>query len=187
MRFRGYARDGWLWVIVPKAASTSIKLAIIGGPERGVHKRMVAQRYTDANLESFWSFAVVRNPWNRLVSAWASKINKPKIRDMLSRMGCYPFMPFAEFIEVVARTKPSQRDAHVGPQKVPSVDFIGHVETLGKDWPIIMAHTGLPSLSRGNRSTHNRPERYKTPELVKIVNDVYGDEFERYGYATLGV
>ncbi len=61
---------GVLFVHVPKAAGTAIVSALYG--LRGVgHYRAVTAR--NLNPELFWSlyrFAVVRNPWERLVSAY---------------------------------------------------------------------------------------------------------------------
>ena len=65
---------------------------------------------------------------------------------------------------------------------VPKPDFLGHYESLSKDWPRLCEWLGLDILLLRRVNASAETERYYTPCLVDLVIDYYKSDFEIYGY-----
>tara|TARA_Y100000310_G_scaffold315428_1_gene365955 strand:- start:6909 stop:7523 length:615 start_codon:yes stop_codon:yes gene_type:complete len=174
----------WIWALNAKACSTSIKVLISGCPVGQAHTTLRTGLFEPEEFTKRFSFVVVRNPWDRLVSAWASKIPLVVLRKDLRNMGCTPYMPFDEFVRVVCETKVCKQDNHMKPQgvQIPDVGCVCRFESIEADWEAVRASTGLGELPRHGASRHEDPDKYKTPELVQMVAEYYKADYERFGY-----
>ncbi len=66
----GILETGVIFIHVPKAAGSSIKTEIYGKPQFG-HRRIAEfYAYDRARTAAFFKFAFVRNPWDRMLSAF---------------------------------------------------------------------------------------------------------------------
>lgn len=145
--------------------------------------------------DDFFKFAVVRNPYARLLSAYLDKIDgRRKERRLIeSALGrsADDDISFAEFIGVITTSRTT--DPHwmrqtriVGPR----LDAALHLESLNEELSklptVLCEHLSKTLRKRAPHATGAdalTAEHY-TPEIVAVVKDFYADDFERFGYST---
>lgn len=165
-------------VCIPKVAATSMRASVDLDPEP-----MLAHEAQDAGL---FVAAFVRNPYDRLVSAWANKSRE--ISPKLAALGFSEGMDFASFVRLTERH--AAVDHHLMPQTAfvmrgerLAVDFIGRFERLAQDWQRLRAMFGLPPLLHENRSVRSRKFKgYYTGDLGRRAKAIYARDVALFGY-----
>jgi len=189
-----------LFVVVPKAAASSIKVAIYEathhtevGPDFQPNAVLISQ-FTDARNKRYrgWlRFAVVRNPFDRLVSCWYEKIARRAI--VFAGFKAYGWdvdMPFGAFVEAACALPRECMDHHFRPQVDLleydgewCVDFLMRFETLAADWARLRLKLPcLGPLSYRNKREHEPYRTYYTRDLWERVCHAYRDDIVRFGY-----
>lgn len=115
----------WVFIHIPKTGGTSVRSALgMGARPYHVTAKDMWQKYPD--WTSKFSFAFVRNPWDRLVS-WVHRTSTwPP--DRFDQLGLEP-----------------QVDYILDEDGKPLVDFIGRFESLADDFNTICGHLGIPT------------------------------------------
>lgn len=160
--FLADTRRRFLYCPIAKVACTSLKLwmlAIAGDtPPRPFNEQVEVQRYSLRRLghraaqqilqdPEYFSFAFVRNPWSRVVSAYLNKFQSvnvtserviSQLRRDRKREELTADVPFREFIEFLSRGRAWKFDEHWRPQhlflKEVRLDFLGRFEHLARDF-----------------------------------------------------
>lgn len=216
-----------VYVNVPKSASTTIKaaLALLMGrsvPPHRLHTRRhtglpspqhvgMSQFHRLVTNPSILRFSFVRNPYARLVSAWADKFrDKPLVpgdafvdqylayRPRLGRWlpaGADRVLSFPQFVEFACATADARINAHWQTQddilNMPGIalDFVGRVETFGPDFARVLDHADRYGGRRPtggnlqyNTSLHGSWPHYYDDALAAQVYRAYARDFERFGY-----
>ena len=199
---------------VPKVANSSIKASLSRllktDPPDGVRTTSDNFWKTGTNGETsmlsnhearmlrgtHFSFSFVRNPFDRLVSAYNNKLLElATIPERMKAMGLRHSMPFGDFLEVVASTRDDDLDVHLLPQSsilclngelIPN--FIGHLETMQEDWVKLqqeLSREGLPKLGRlpqknvrRNSDHRDVPRYFQDPNFVRLVSQRYGNDLK---------
>jgi hypothetical protein len=216
-----------IYLSVPKCASTTIKSALsalqrgTAPPPDKIHVRRYSGLHspTQVGLSAFHRlatgpatlrFAFVRNPYARLVSAWADKFqNKPLAAGdsfvdlyLAHRAAIDPALPqgaaetlsFPQFVEFAVATCDRRVNAHWQLQDdlltMPGIDldFTGKVESFRADFERVMDHIGAEPRTRQalgatfNASLHWPWPDYYDDALVARVHRAYERDFGRFGY-----
>jgi hypothetical protein len=184
-----------IFVHIPKTGGVSVNDALWGNPG-GVHKSMeeYARIFSRKTLEQYYKFAFVRNPWDRLVSAYAFlKTGGLHKRDARwAKRQQLDFDNFERFVmEWVSRDNIC-KGIHFIPQtafltldgKI-AVDFIGRFENFQSDFEFIKDKLVIPeaTLEHRNRSVRKDYKAYYTAETRQKVAEVYADDIRILGYA----
>ncbi|NOS87276.1 MAG: sulfotransferase family protein [Methylococcaceae bacterium] len=220
-------RYPFIYVAAPKAACSTIKgmlyalenLAIptrmLGLPD--VHFRVATgiaslTNYPDADCATllqdprYTRFAVVRNPYSRVASAWANKINQKApayllLQQHISEWAGLPATtppPFKRFIEWLVNTQsPQLCDLHWRPMAqllMPNLvdyHFIVRTEALANTLqPVLSAlHINTPAADLLHTHTTNESlpidwQALYDEETASWVQQFYAEDFTRYAYAT---
>jgi len=132
---------------------------------------------------SFYKFAFVRNPWDRLVS-WYEFILQDRSHRRHAVVSRLP--DFETFVRhELARPRRSQWWMLVGRDGRLGIDFAGRFERLDADMAGICGRLGIPyqPLPHVNRGTRRAPfQQYYTPALAALVRERWAPEIEAFGY-----
>ena len=157
----------FIFIHVPKTGGTSLRTAL--GMYPGPY-HITAQKLWTGYPDSVnkFSFAIVRNPWDRLVSYIHSMHdNRWQRPDRFEQLG---FIPQVNYI--------------MDETGKPLVDFIGRYENLEEDFHTICVRIGIPTppLPHLNSSIHRNYRRYYDEDAKRFVADNYGADIDRFGY-----
>lgn len=185
-----------IYVHIPKTAGISINASLYGCPT-GYHKSiaMLQKAFSKQEYDDFFKFAFVRNPWDRLVSAYLfmQKGGRNDFDKAWAKKHLAPYSTFEDFVTRWLTPDNIRLGVHFKPQSsficLPTratheMDFIGYYERLQADYDCIRKQlaTGEP-LSAKNRNAHRQDYRtYYTPETKAIVGEVYRKDIELLGY-----
>jgi len=133
---------------------------------------------------SFFKFAFVRNPWDRLAS-WYEFILQDTAH---KRHGVVSRLPdFDAFVRrELARPRRAQWWMLVGRDGRLGIDFAGRFERLEDDMSSICRRLGIPCrpLPHVNRTARRAPyQQYFSPELAALVRERWAPEIEAFGYS----
>lgn len=158
------------FVHIPKTGGTSVRAWLSKNTPRYIHPSLPMMTPQE-------TFAVVRNPWDRVVSLWAFW-NKLKKADV----------PFDDFVRNLQSYK-FREDSWFTfdqPQKawIPDgVTYLLKFETLDQDFVQIQTLLGCTDpLPKVNTSQHEDYHTYYTDETRDIVSQVFKDDIEAFNY-----
>jgi chondroitin 4-sulfotransferase 11 len=156
----------FIWVGIPKAATRSILTALVRDPVVDVngvvaHEPLHELLRSRAELEGYFKFAFVRNPWARVVSCYLDKVVNPndrasKILDRFPELP--PNAPFADFVHFLAETEGGSdryADRHwmsqyrfvADEEGTPlSIDHVGRSEGLQEEFRHVCRRLDLPEI-----------------------------------------
>ncbi|MFB6226471.1 MAG: sulfotransferase family 2 domain-containing protein [Candidatus Paceibacteria bacterium] len=138
----------------------------------------------------------VRNPYDRLVSAYRDKICSPgQIGVINSQKELYRDMPFKEFVKVISKISDKKIDRHFRSQTwfltdkkgnlIP--DFIGKFENFEEDYKKCMERLGfkkIPKLEHKNKSKRKPSyKEYYDEETKRFVQSRYKKDLDLFGYS----
>lgn len=184
---------GLAFVCTPKAANTSIKLAIykaLGINPPMVHHhwpREPAKIWNPPNdqLVQYHTIMFVREPLDRLISFYRDKVVCNRFGQVSRRCGVRESMSLFEFADLVANTPDDYADQHWRQQSygLPSIDFVGSFHYLMYDWGRVRRFCRgrglyLPVLPHTNKSDPGSV--MVTHRLIKLVHGRYRQDYELF-------
>ncbi len=183
-----------IFVHTPKTAGKGIAKALFKEDFIGHH---LLEQYKKTDVEkynSYYKFGFVRNPWDRLVSAYfyLKQGNTGPYGDRFTEK-YLTHESFEEFVYDLSKRKDIfLKWVHFIPQfkfvcdennKV-AVDYIGKYETLEEDFKVLRDHFKVSgaTLEKFNNSKHKPYWEYYNKEMVEIVRCVYQDDINIFNY-----
>ena len=184
----------FIFIHVPKTGGVSVRLPLFNkkiGPHTTAMRRReeLGQRY-----DELFSFAFVRNPWDRLVSTFHF-LNKKGIgnRDDIILYKRYIEKYFGNFHDFVKYENQNfEKILHARPQHEficnkrgrIIVNFVGRFEHLEKDFSYIGRWIGVQpqQLPHINKSDHKHYQEYYDDETKEIVAKLYKKDIEYFRY-----
>jgi hypothetical protein len=180
----------FLFIHLIKTAGTSVTVAL--KPFGKTHKEIgqgygchdsapvLVDRLGKETFKSYFSFAFVRNPWDRQVSEFLYVLKSPKHH----RYAQYTaYKGFEEYLEWRCSEEiKSQRDAlFSGEEQL--VDYIGRYETLEADYKVICDRIGIDApLPVLNVSKTKPYQTYYTKAMVDMVALRVEADIQQFGY-----
>ncbi|EAK0446067.1 sulfotransferase family protein [Campylobacter lari] len=186
-----------IFIHVPKAAGTSIEKAIYE-TDKWLSGHTKAKDYNQVEFQKFFSFGFVRNPHDRLVSAffYLKKGGGNKEDSQWAQKHLNQYNSFEQFVLALNETKVKKeifKCIHFVPQyhflcdrnKNILVNFIGKTENISEDFQIVLSHLNLQrTLTISNPSNHQHYLSYYNKTTYKIVCKLYKYDFKLFNYKT---
>lgn len=191
-----FDRHKCIFVRIPKCATRSVSMSLFGnlaGSHRTVKDYQIV--FSAREFEDYFKFTIVRNPWDRLVSAFfflkKGGVDEEDLEFSKRYLSKYP--DFDSFVEKGLLDDDIINWIHFVPQykfvclrdNMLATDFVGRVESLDRDFATIANKLGIEAaLSKINvtRSRKKDFRSYYTKRTVEIVSEIYRDDIELFGY-----
>ncbi|MBZ0329199.1 sulfotransferase family protein [Halomonas sp. ANAO-440] len=195
-RYSYWKKSGCIYIHVPKAAGTSLNKAIYGRTLGHYTASEIRSHFPKLFSKAF-VFSFVRNPWDRVLSAYRfACIGKT------NSMGMYrpeqykipEFETFERFLfEWLAKQELHKIDFVFQPQSTFVVDkhgelltdYVGKVESLEVDIKNVESRLNKKiNVGRENTTSNDSDYRseYVNDDMVKLVKILYQDDIDRFGY-----
>jgi len=155
----------------------------------------IVQAVGEETFDAYYSFAIVRNPWDWQVSlyrfALETVMSLPRLAAYARGLGPehHLYSRFDSFDDYIhwrcSEDVVLQTDFVCSPGGELLVDYVGKYETLASDFRTICEQIGIaPSLPHLNESSSAaRPyQEHYTPETVELVRQAFAADIERFGY-----
>lgn len=162
------------------------------------------QKTTDflMSQEEVFVFTIVRNPFDRLVSAWRNKFvdkDTPLAQRFRKNLGVEKTSEielrlksdFDFFVRTMLNSNLSMNN-HFCPQSqlllgFPEGGFVGRFEQFEADLKVILSRLNLEAqqllIPRKNKSkSKSHYSSFYTPELIELVRDFYQEDLDAFGY-----
>jgi hypothetical protein len=186
-------KDNCIFIHIPKTAGNSVQAINSAYYGHGIRNPNFIY-YKDSNERklSKFSYTFVRNPWDRLVSAFFylksggnSIGDKNECKKYLGKYSDLTDMllNWDNIILNLCHMKEQYKWICDDEGNI-IVDFIGRYENLQEDLNIICDKIGIPQLElpHKNKSKHNHYTEYYDDETRKIVAEKYAKDIEYFGY-----
>ena len=163
--------------------------ALLSGYLQHITMADIHTLYPERPFADYFSFSVVRNPWDRLVSTYVNT-DRHLCRTARARGVELEGLTFDDYVRAVGEL----RHAHLQPQHEYLLDehgklavgYVGRFESLVATFGEICQQLGIRKvLSHEKRSSQRKSKdhrSYYSPETKKIVEKRYARDIELFGY-----
>ena len=181
---------------VAKSACSSIKTSIYGNPPEGIqihqHTSHLSHRRIPKKKSSYFSFAIVRDPYERLASCYRAKFNKVDESKFMFSNYLFGYLKnddsFEEFVRKVSKIPDILCDRHFKAQNKivfasgKTVDFIGKFENLPADFEEVRKRYDFAELPILNKSSGKSADDLFSEETRALASKRYKQDFELFDY-----
>jgi hypothetical protein len=191
--FLASKKHKFIYIVIPKAASTSIKTWMMHLEEKPIkyvhddcrkHFQVSRIRLSKKQISEYYKFTFVRNPHERLASAYINKFvyfEQPRLNNAVDlvkkirgRANIDKGITFEEFVRHIGLTNVNNADVHWRPQHLfineIKPNFIGKVENIGEDFQTVQNKIGSTTrLPITNKSDHQKSDKYYGNTLPYMI------------------
>lgn len=186
-----------IFIHIPKTAGVSVNAGLFGG-DTGFHRTIAGYQLIFSRLEfaSHFKFAFVRNPWDRVASAYfflkQGGLHEGDRRWAAGQLSRYS--SFEDFVRGWINPENIRSGRHFKPQadylclpgkRTAELDFIGFYENLRGDYEHVRKVLGTGSELAASNVTRSKGKDFRvyyTAETQAIVAEVYRQDIELLGY-----
>ena len=188
-----------IFIHIPKMAGTSVSQSLYAYGSCG-HTPLARYQHTlpDWVLKRYFKFAFVRNPWDRLCSAYCFLSTEKVARTIEEWVARHlaGYASFEEFVCSSALEKPAIRKykffrpmcEYLMPQSCTQLpmDFIGFYENLAEDFDFIRQSLGIDVPLKYRKTTRMLAGKdYRdlyTGKMIDLVARFYAQDIRAFGY-----
>lgn len=183
-----------IFVHVPRTGGFATAKSLFGNVG-GSHIPVATYRaiFDDHEFESYFKFTIVRNPWDRLVSAYRFLMDGggQVEHDLQMQAKIQPYKDFGDFVRSWLFPSALEDGIHFLPQHVlislddgtVPLDYMARFETLHDDFGNIARRLGVQaSLQHLNASRRTHYRDYYDQETIEMVAALYRKDIELLDY-----
>lgn len=194
-----------LFIHIPKTAGNSIMQAFGVGWEDHMDLARYREKLGPEALDAAFTFTIVRNPWDRILSEYNFQVKKKQRPDTVRLFLARPDgrdRSFAEWVDYALGHPGDHHPKEWGGKTSPgihrlspqvdwisldgriAVDFVGRMESLQQDFETVRRRLGLPvkRLPRRNWKLHWHYSRYYDEATRRRVEAYYEKDIAAFGY-----
>ncbi|WP_263079367.1 sulfotransferase family protein [Endozoicomonas sp. Mp262] len=182
-----------IFVHIPKTAGTSLQKTLFNFTHTGHLRWDEYEAYDKKKFSKYYKFAFVRNPWDRVVSAYEylKSGGRNESDKAWSEKNLAKYTSFESFINSWLTEENILTWNHFVPQSNfifdtndnLKVDFLGRFETLNCDFKILSEKLGgYRSLENINKSKRKAYKDYYSKTTKDKIAKLYGRDVELLGY-----
>jgi Sulfotransferase family len=195
--FQPFDEHRCIFVHIPKCAGVSISQSLFGNLAGGHAALWMYQIiFSPKQFRDYFKFTIVRNPWDRLVSAFCflkgGGFDEEDKRWAQEHLSAYP--DFGTFLRKWLNSTTIRAHNHFRPQcdfirigrRQPKLDFIGRYENLEADYSYICERLKInQKLMRLNvtQSQKRAYQDYYAEDTRQKVAELYADDIRFLGYS----
>jgi len=179
---------------IPKTGGSSIRNVLFGNGDGGHILSTSMEELETEKFNEYFKFSFVRNPWDRVVSAFyylnTSELNPNILSFRIKYIDKYN-MNFKKFVKDFMNEESIKLSQHLLPQHLfvfkentPNIDFIGKFENIQEDFNKICDIIGIDKtyLSNDNKSDHDSYKDYYDEETKSIIAKIYEKDINYFNY-----
>jgi hypothetical protein len=188
----------FIFIHIPKTGGLSLTRALLGSE---FNKHVTAKRFQlllpEDEFKNYFKFCIVRNPWDRVVSAflYLKKGGLTESNLIFSQRALQGINTFDDFVKNYLLKKLHEKGVYthfipqykfVCDQKGQLlVDYIGRFEEYDQSCAYIFSRLGIkqPEVKKENANKERSHYReYYTPETIEIVRKIYKKDIDLFKY-----
>jgi hypothetical protein len=171
--------------------NVNCKLRGIHRPSKHAKARDIKLAIGNKNWEKYFTFAIVRNPWDLMVSSynwWLQKGNQwEKMRqdvDAIRKMNFSEFIQSRYGSQMINEQYGCLKDWICDANGMIMVDFVGKFENLADDWAFICKQLGLEQsdLPHANKTKRSAYREYYDCQSKEIIERRFAWAIQKFGY-----
>lgn len=189
-----------IFVHIQKTGGSSIRHALHWAhgdvdKHRFAHELRVG--YGENYWNSYFKFAFVRNPWDRLVSWWRMIEQNAASGRQMTAFWRFILSRASSFEEFLTNCDEEYHDQdgskwifrnqldYISDAGSVIVDFVGRFERLQEDFALISSRLGLPAMRipHVNRSEHMHYSKYYSEATSALIAARFARDIEAFGYS----
>jgi hypothetical protein len=191
----GYDKLRCIFVRIPKTASRSVTLSLFGNLGGGHTDIRRYRKVFGDEFDRYFKFTFVRNPWDRLVSAYffLKDGGLTPAASSWSQTHLSAFASFSSFVDGWVTPENVTTWRNFRPQHAYvcdadghfAVDYVGCFERLEGDFRAVSQRLGIEAeLLHENRTAGRRIDfrTYYTDAMAEAVGKAYARDIELFGY-----
>lgn len=188
-----------IFVHIPKCAGVSVNKALFGNLAGG-HTTLdqYINVYEPSLFLDYFKFTIVRNPWDRVVSAYSflKKGGMNKWDSEFYQREMSGFLTFKDFVMGWLNETNINKHHHFRPQldfivdkhRKVTVDFIGYLENIDEDFDFISSKIGVnKKIDRINTVPRDDYMSFYDEESARVIEDIYRNDISKLNYHFSGV
>ncbi len=198
--YEQFDRMRCIFIHIPKTAGSTIARAIFSNLAAG-HDTIDLYRilFNKQEYDSYFKFTVVRNPWERLLSAYRylSKGGGNANDQQWAAKHIQPYKSFKDFLCSSHFEETALKWVHFQPQykflcpfdsEIPQVDFIARHENIDDDFKTILQNLNLneniklPTYNVSNKHKSSDYRNLYDKKMIDIVSSVYYKDIKLFNY-----
>jgi len=183
-----------IFIHITKSAGTSLALSLFGELPYHYTAQQYRVIYGRKDFNRFFKFTFVRNPWDRLYSAysylkgggWDENDKK------WAALNLVEVNSFSDFVLKWFSTEKLMSHIHFWPQSKficdkndkPIIDYLGYFENLSDDFSHVIKTMNLPekTLKHTNSSKRVSYREVYTQEMIGKIAHIYKQDIDNFGY-----
>ena len=176
----------FIFIHIPKCGGVTIENTFNWRGRRHHTMEYYEKRNPNIDLNDYYKFTFVRNPWSRMVSWYHYHQNVEIYKDITFKNWCKTGLMthWTKIVDGICWKGKDPLNCQEWITNKKKYDFIGKTENLQEGFNTVCDKIGIPrqELPHANKSNHGHYTEYYDDETRNIVSKKYAKDIEYFGY-----